>query len=278
MTNIKLKDIFNIPENEYYKYKVHFACQHKDGKEWSDDPFDLFLSNKNEWLNWNQNSGHKNAKRDFTREYIISFVWHDNAWLFTGIFKTIGKRMENSEYTNIKKEFVGKLKIIFPTKKRTTYYNLETCWDNLILKEILDKPIEFKNFDNYKNVHLSFYELMVIVKNNYQIWYEKLSQIKGIYLIYDKCDKKVYIGSASGKSGIWQRWRDYVYTEGTGNNKLLKEMLEKNGKDYMEKNLEFTLLEYFFEDQSDDKYILSRETYWKNILHARDEETGLCDN
>ena len=53
-----------------------------------------------------------------------------------------------------------------------------------------------------------------------------LSITKGIYLISDTKTGKLYVGSAYGENGIWGRWSNYVLTNGHGNNKTLKELLD----------------------------------------------------
>ena len=52
-----------------------------------------------------------------------------------------------------------------------------------------------------------------------------LSVVKGVYLIHDSSTGKLYVGSACGEDGIWGRWKNYVMTNGHGNNKLLKELI-----------------------------------------------------
>jgi hypothetical protein len=66
-----------------------------------------------------------------------------------------------------------------------------------------------------------------------------LSAVNGIYLILDKKTGLQYIGSASGKDGIWGRWSDYSKTV-HGNNKSLIELL-KNDETY-KNNFQWTIL------------------------------------
>lgn len=270
---IKLKDIFIIPPDEYDRYRLHFANTNpKNGV----NPLTVFLTNKERWKGWN-NSCRKNriaqSNRNRQHDYIISFVQYKSDWLFAGVFAIDDK---DTTDTDIKEEFVGRLIISYPGKGREYTPHMKTAWDSLIVKEIRDAPMEFRQFSGYKTTHLPFSDLKIIVENNYRIWREKLEAIKGIYLIYDTADNKSYIGSATGDAGIWQRWSDYVYSNATGGNKLLCELIKEKGKEYPRENFEFTLLEFYFENQVEDSYIIERETYWKNVLHSKD--AGLNSN
>ena len=60
------------------------------------------------------------------------------------------------------------------------------------------------------------------------------------YLISDINTGKLYVGSAYGENGIWGRWSDYVKSNGHGNNKTLKELIE-NENEYA-KNFTFSIL------------------------------------
>ena len=82
----------------------------------------------------------------------------------------------------------------------------------------------------------------------------------------DLKEKKIYIGSTYGFDGIWQRWSDYVRTNGHGGDKELKEIIEKQ-PEYAFENFTFSILEYFYDEDRD--YILSRETKWKELLQTR---------
>jgi hypothetical protein len=52
-------------------------------------------------------------------------------------------------------------------------------------------------------------------------WITTLSCTRGIYLLTCPKTKEQYVGSATGQSGFWQRWQDYIRT-GHGGNVVLK--------------------------------------------------------
>jgi hypothetical protein len=53
-----------------------------------------------------------------------------------------------------------------------------------------------------------------------------LSVTKGIYLISDAKTGTLYVGSAYNEKGIWGRWETYVKTNGHGNNKILRALID----------------------------------------------------
>lgn len=80
-------------------------------------------------------------------------------------------------------------------------------------------------FPGYEEVLLSFDELKRIFSDPraHRDWKAALEANAGIYRIVDLSTGKIYIGSAYGKGGLWQRWHTYAKT-GHGGNKLLKDL------------------------------------------------------
>ncbi len=93
--------------------------------------------------------------------------------------------------------------------------------------------------------------------------------MQGIYLISDIINGKLYVGAAYGKDAFWQRWTAYA-KNGSGGNKKLKKALEKNGFNYVN-NFRYSILEVYSKHIKTEKYILDRESHWKNILRTRGE-------
>ncbi len=139
--------------------------------------------------------------------------------------------------------------------------------------EILKKPYKGVEFEGYNNINLTFQELEVIVKNNVDEWKRKLENITGIYMLLDRSNGKKYIGSAYGQEGIWQRWSSYIYSQNGGN----KELLQLDN-DYIRKNFNFTLLEWYVIG-TDIEFIISRENYWKQVMMSKKADGfGYNDN
>lgn len=96
-----------------------------------------------------------------------------------------------------------------------------------------------------------------------------------VYLITDTSNGKLYVGSTYGKDGIWQRWSTYVTTNGTGGNKELIQLI-KDDPDYAIKYFQFSILEVFLNQDSNNEQILEREKYWKKVLDSKNH--GYNDN
>ena len=63
------------------------------------------------------------------------------------------------------------------------------------------------------------------------------------------------------------RWSSYATTLHSGN-KGLVDLLAEKGDEYYRTNMRFALLE-FWSMRTDDRVVLDRESYWKEVLHAR---------
>lgn len=151
---------------------------------------------------------------------------------------------------------------------------MEKYYPKFELKEILAEPYSDKKFYGYKNLHVEFARIKRIINKSQNEWKSAL-QIKGIYLLTDKISGKRYVGQASGQGGIWQRWSDYV-KDGHGGNVALKHLVKSEGRDYVEHNFTFTLLEIV--ESNLEKDINSREDYWKKVLMTRDPKFGYNEN
>ena len=140
--------------------------------------------------------------------------------------------------------------------------------ENIEVAEILPNIYEPIKFSGFENVHLPFKTLKSMIDGvRYADYRAALSGVKGIYCITDTRNGKLYIGSASGKDGILQRWNDYK-TSFTGGNKGLKELLENEGEDYFIENFTYTLLEIFPKNVQPAR-IYKRESYWKEVFKTR---------
>lgn len=95
--------------------------------------------------------------------------------------------------------------------------------------------------------------------------------MKGVYIITDKSNGKIYVGSAN--ESFWSRWSLYVRNR-HGGNKKLKRIIDKKGPDYAS-NFQFSILETRSKI-TDDKVIIKREEHWKEVLKSR--EFGYNEN
>lgn len=131
--------------------------------------------------------------------------------------------------------------------------------------EIADpQVIAFPGFDR---VELPYAHLQRILNDpHYSRWHSALSAVKGIYLIADASNGKLYVGKADGAEGILGRWKAYA-GDGHGGNVALKDLDE----------LDLTHREHFvfsilrvFGPESPQKQILDSEAHYKAALLSRD--------
>lgn len=81
-------------------------------------------------------------------------------------------------------------------------------------------------------------------------------------MISDLSTGRLYVGSAYQEgNGIWGRWKRYVETNGTCDNKLLKELVEKD-PDYARKNFQWGILQTC-PLRITDREIVHLEQTWK---------------
>lgn len=266
LMDIALSDIFFIKNTN--EYKIHMACW--NGKT---QPLDVFIENQKEWKRWNMWRGQND---DFNRKYIFSLInFHyegQEIWLFGGVYKVLSRGARKSHSYKIQlvsgsKKFIGRLKIRLERPGRARALLLENFYKKMIVSEILKESYSGEIFCGYENINYDFSRLEIIYRNNKQDWKAALENIKGVYLITDKSNGKRYIGAAYGDFGIWSRWGCYIDTGHGWNDELLK-LIKQKGKKYARNNFRFTLLEYR-SMKTDDKIIIEREKYWKEVLPSR---------
>lgn len=119
-----------------------------------------------------------------------------------------------------------------------------------------------RSFSGFDNLILRYSELSELVKSEASGWKEPLSSTRGVYLITDTKSGDLYVGSATGKLGLWGRWSDYVRTK-HGGNKILIERLRENPE--FSKRLQFSILETLG-NMASPKDGIEAEVLWKKKL------------
>ena len=265
-----------LPDLTPKNSKLHFAIT--NGKE---NPLDVYY--QGDFQVWQR----QQLKRNFDRKYVVSFIAMPtpNLWLFAGVhLSDIPTQREDCIYYPLveiqeTKELDGGLIISFDKKNvdnkfvRQSYLLTENWVEKLNVAEVLAQALDFAKFPSFKSVHISFSQLKTIVKKSLSDWQSALSSVAGVYLIADKSSGKLYVGSATGEGGIWQRWAEYA-TNLHGNNRQLIELKKQFGDVHFE-NFYFSILE-IADTHSSENEILVRESHWKNVLLTR--QFGYNDN
>ena len=248
-----------------YSTKIHFAGGSRDTQA----ALKAFLAGAfKEW----QEDQHK---ENFNRPYVLSLIMlKSDEWLFAGVYSVIGvKKNRNgrfcykTELTDIGADLIGRVIVQFKRGFRQSYCCLENYLDQLEVVEIR-REVFIKPFPGYDKVNISWLELASVI--NTESWKTGLSNQKGVYLITDTSNGKMYVGSATGSDMILGRWRSYI-ENGHGGNKELKKISFKHIKSYFK----YTILDVY-KANTDDAIILEREQWWKDVLLTR--EYGLNGN
>ena len=243
-------------------YKIHLAT----GK--SNPPINAFF--KNEFKSWQEYQTRKN----FRKEMVIGLIeLSRNKWLFAGVYKVLGHKIISARHIEYSTELIpnqgeliGRLVVFHERKSRASYLNGNKDGGDFFISELKEKKLSVEEFPGYNNVFITYDKLKIIVTQQISSWFGALANMKGIYLISDAKTGKLYVGSASSVSGIWQRWCSYA-KNGHGGNQELRKLLKEKKTGY-EKNFTYTILE-IADTHTSDEYISQRESHWKGVLLSR---------
>ncbi len=263
---IKLLELISLAGVKLGNFKIHCAT----GTQHS--PLEAFFDGK--FKEWQE----KQRNRNFECDQIVSLInLSRDKWLFVGVYNVEGIRKKTKDKkgqiflystTEIKgqKHIVGRAIVRFNKTFRASYLRGEKYGDQLIVTEIRDRKMSVGDFPGYNSVLVSYNLLRNIVREGTPSWKSALSNVSGIYIITDMKTGKIYIGSAYGGEGVWQRWLIYA-KNGHGGNKDLKDLLKLKKSSYTQ-NFQFSILEVTDLNANKD-YIISRESHWKKVLMSR---------
>jgi hypothetical protein len=233
-------------------------------KQAGKDLYNLYRTNKEEFYRY-QNTQSKDVFNGVN--YIVSFIGESGLdSRFIGVFKLIGHRTNpEGQFEYYTEEVIGQ----FEDLKETIIVKWKNAisWHQWIKNEMpviqIQPGLHYRQFTDYSEFILNFNELRDIVNNQYRDWKMMLSATKGIYLINDLNSGKLYVGAAYGEDGIWGRWCSYVSTNGHGNNKMLKVLIEHDPQ--YANNFQFSILQLLPKTITSDEAI-KKEGLFKSKL------------
>lgn len=245
--------------------KIHLATWNGE-----DDPIDVYLAGSfGEWQRWQ-------TRRNFERRFVISLIGlpGTDRWLFAGLHNSTDAEWVETRklyrYTLDEdpgcKALNGRLVVSFRRPGRQSYLNAENWLGEMRVSEIRAEPLSVGEFPGFKAVNLTKTELELVVRESHESWRTALSNVAGVYLISDTGSGKLYVGSASGEGGIWQRWSSYA-ADGHGGNVELRRLLVDEGGERAKK-FRYSILE-IDDVHASAQDILTRESHWKDILMSR---------
>lgn len=283
---IKLNEVLNIQNTEYSDWTICLNNANQEGIY----SFEQNRKRLMEHISWHKTAGKRQSFRNLWTKYCLQFIRLDkdskyDQWLFLGAFEVNGittypngNQIYNLVPVNRFENFSEKLIIRYQKKQGPKQAKIPTSLiENIEVVKVLEKPyirID-KKFEGYDHVSISFKELKDIINSNVDNWRELLWNVNCVYVITDKSNGKLYIGSTYGKEGIWQRWSTYVNTNGTGGDKELVTLIAGD-PDYAIRNFQFSVLEVFLNQDSNNNMIREREKYWKHVLDT--VNNGYNDN
>jgi hypothetical protein len=259
---LTLLDIFKIRNIALGKYKLHLATEPNQAL------LQTFLEGKFQRYQEEQH------RLNFQCDHIVGLIdLYNDAWLFAGVYKVLGVgKGTNIEYlyqTELMPgldDLIGRVIVHFERPSRQSYVWGDRYGHLLEVVEIKPQRMSIREFPGYNKVIVTYRELGLIVAQQEPSWKAALENVQGVYLIADRSNGKLYVGSAYGGEGIWQRWMSYALT-GHGGNKELITLIESEGLKYCE-NFQYSILE-IADIHTMDELIIERENYWKNALLSR---------
>jgi len=272
-----------MPIDEPAKTKVKFNISEGKG---GTGAWDLLMGPDTErWLDMTRYREMGNPNNNLDKaDYVLSFAQYPrnglNYFIFGGLFqvKKIVPEITGASGYDLTpmdqySEYTKRLIIRLDKPLGQSYLR----WYEKVIKrdpEVheLAPNTKLGGFPGYQHVCLRHHELQLLINNNEPSWRDALSRVKGVYVITDTSDGRLYVGSASGEAnGLWQRWAAYANLENlTGGNKEFDRMKAdlKIGPGHLVKNFQYSILE-IFDSKTSAATILARETFWKRALDSR---------
>ena len=159
-------------------------------------------------------------------------------------------------------KYFGRLIIKYKNKSQTMIRYANSVINHCEVIQILPDTFGNDIFPGYDKVNVSWEEMSRVISK--ESWKTALQNQKGVYLITDISNGKMYVGSAYGENMILGRWQSYIKS-GNGGNVELKKL----NFDYIKKNFKYSILD-IFKSTTDDQNIISRESWWKSVLQTRE--------
>ena len=173
-------------------------------------------------------------------------------------FNDVGYEFEALEQY---RKFFGRLVVKYKNSSQTLIRWANTIIDECEVHQLLPDIFDNDIFPGYENVNISWQELTRVIEK--ESWKTALQNQKAVYLITDTSNGQQYVGSAYAENMLLSRWQNYVKSRHGGNVQF-----KQLSKEYIENHFRYSILD-IFKSTTDDKVILSRESWWKDTLMTR---------
>ncbi len=266
---ITLNDLLNFTDEEINNVKIRF--NQSNGIV---EPMELYQQNpeliNTDYFLWRKEQRY--FKEGQIAICLLKLTF--DTWLLTTI-KQITKDLNVIDNINYEayeiekyKKYYGRVILKFHKTFQSQGVLYANIHKDLIVNQILPTVFDGDDFPGYDKVRLTYNQLDSIISRGKRDWISALENQKAVYLITDINNGKLYVGSATNKTGmLLQRWRNYILN-GHGGNRELIELVSKNGFEYIKNNFKYSILENY-NSKVDDNIILERESWWKETLQSR---------
>lgn len=105
-------------------------------------------------------------------------------------------------------KFVGRVIVRYKNKSQNMIRKADSVLGECEVSQILPDVFDNDVFPGYENVDLSWRDLNRVLTKD--VWRTALENQKGIYLIVDSSNGKMYFGSAYGEYMLLGRWQAYA--------------------------------------------------------------------
>jgi len=259
---ILLNDLLQLSEAEIANAKIKFNMHNGDKS-----PLELYQECREELMSWQFWNGQKRSF--YEGQLAIGLVRiHGNQWLLFDISRiTRDLEIQNGvgyEYDRIDRyaKFFGRAIVEFKNRGQQNVRNASSVLHDCKVLKVLDSQFDKDVFPGYENVRLTWQEMVRVIEKD--TWRTALSNQKGVYLITDTENGKMYVGAAYGSTMLLGRWRQYA----TGHSGLNKQLIEID-KQHIEKYFTYSILD-IFKSTIEDEVIIQRESWWKRTLLTRE--------
>jgi len=264
MEIIRLNDILRLENLKNVKIRFNLMI----AQNWN--PIELFKNGdvstmlEGQYWNYNKNKSYKEGQISVG---LVKIKPTEDLWLLFHIGQvTKDLNILNGvgyEYQDLPQyqKYVGRLIVKYKNRAQTMIRNAESVLDDCYVSQILPDTFDNDIFPGYEKVNITWDEMQrVLEKDN---WKTALQNQKGVYLLTDMSNGKMYVGSAYGENMILGRWRGYLKT-GHGGNIGLKRLTFE----HIKQNFKYSILD-IYKSKVEDQIIIDRESWWKEVLQSR---------
>lgn len=288
MTGISIFDVLGIQPDDLHMYSVRLNRNLGGGNialEYFSDRTRVL--NHAHTVSW-AGDRRRNIPSPFVLQFIQLSPRSNSEWLFIGSSTLSGLEFQDThgntvaEFSmNEKHEpYTGRLVGRYTLRQGVTgiaalTHNLEMprIREDFALRFVVDRiannPIFALPFPGFEEMRLTHSELVAAVKS--EEWKGALDSVSAIYLLTDKSNGWHYVGSAYSRQGtnygLLSRWSEYAHGDYSGGNSKLKALAQHRGREHIEQNFEYTVLE-IFDRRVPMKEIIRREHWWMDTLQS----------